>query len=149
MAEYVLRYAKPFAATCRCHPRLYHRRQQRCIELPQSETASPPTATPLPTGNNGRARRLVILGGANGARSLNESIPSALALLGGKMAGWQEGALDKALARELEPLVTGDQHRHQMAQAMQGLAKPQAAEAIAEAIATNLCGRPMPNRLAA
>ena len=36
-----------------------------------------------------RQRRLVILGGSGGARSLNESIPGALAKLGDKMNGWQ------------------------------------------------------------
>jgi UDP-N-acetylglucosamine--N-acetylmuramyl-(pentapeptide) pyrophosphoryl-undecaprenol N-acetylglucosamine transferase len=36
-----------------------------------------------------RQRRLVILGGSGGARSLNESMPSALAQLGDRMNGWQ------------------------------------------------------------
>ena len=36
-----------------------------------------------------RQRRLVILGGSGGARSLNESIPGALAKLSDKMNGWQ------------------------------------------------------------
>jgi UDP-N-acetylglucosamine--N-acetylmuramyl-(pentapeptide) pyrophosphoryl-undecaprenol N-acetylglucosamine transferase len=36
-----------------------------------------------------RQRRLVILGGSGGARSLNECVPSALAQLGDRMNGWQ------------------------------------------------------------
>jgi UDP-N-acetylglucosamine--N-acetylmuramyl-(pentapeptide) pyrophosphoryl-undecaprenol N-acetylglucosamine transferase len=55
--------------------------------------SSPPA--PLPTSQlriaseTRRQRRLVILGGSGGARSLNESIPGALAKLGDKMNGWQ------------------------------------------------------------
>jgi UDP-N-acetylglucosamine--N-acetylmuramyl-(pentapeptide) pyrophosphoryl-undecaprenol N-acetylglucosamine transferase len=52
-----------------------------------------------------RQRRLVILGGSGGARSLNESIPSALAKLGESMNGWQvvhqtgDGQLQETEAR--------------------------------------------------
>jgi UDP-N-acetylglucosamine--N-acetylmuramyl-(pentapeptide) pyrophosphoryl-undecaprenol N-acetylglucosamine transferase len=52
-----------------------------------------------------RQRRLVILGGSGGARSLNESIPSALAKLGDALSGWQvvhqtgEGQLQETEAR--------------------------------------------------
>jgi UDP-N-acetylglucosamine--N-acetylmuramyl-(pentapeptide) pyrophosphoryl-undecaprenol N-acetylglucosamine transferase len=52
-----------------------------------------------------RQRRLVILGGSGGARSLNEAIPSALAKLGDNMNGWQvvhqtgEGQLQETEAR--------------------------------------------------
>jgi UDP-N-acetylglucosamine--N-acetylmuramyl-(pentapeptide) pyrophosphoryl-undecaprenol N-acetylglucosamine transferase len=183
-----------------------------------------------------RQRRLVILGGSGGARSLNESIPSALAKLGDKMNGWQVvhqtgelqlqetearyarhglkvlavthideiasvlfasdlvvsraggstlaelalagvpavlvpfpqaadnhqtanakvftaagacrmvdesqqiGALDAALARELEPLITDHHLREEMGRSMQRLARPQAASQIAAAITDQLCG---------
>ena len=47
-------------------------------------------ATPLKIASDTRRqRRLVILGGSGGARSLNESIPAALHKLGDKMNGWQ------------------------------------------------------------
>ena len=36
-----------------------------------------------------RQRRLVILGGSGGARSLNEAVPAALAKLGDSLHGWQ------------------------------------------------------------
>ncbi len=183
-----------------------------------------------------RQRRLVILGGSGGARSLNESIPGALAKLGDKMNGWQVvhqtgelqlqetearyarhglkvlavthideiasvlfasdlivsrsggstlaelalagapavlvpypqaadnhqtanakvftaagacrmidesqqiGVLDAALARELDPLITDNHLRDEMARAMQRLARPNAASQIAAAITDQLCG---------
>jgi UDP-N-acetylglucosamine--N-acetylmuramyl-(pentapeptide) pyrophosphoryl-undecaprenol N-acetylglucosamine transferase len=52
-----------------------------------------------------RQRRLVILGGSGGARTLNEAIPAALAKLGDAMTGWQvvhqtgEGQLQETEAR--------------------------------------------------
>ncbi|MEM8944917.1 MAG: UDP-N-acetylglucosamine--N-acetylmuramyl-(pentapeptide) pyrophosphoryl-undecaprenol N-acetylglucosamine transferase [Planctomycetota bacterium] len=39
--------------------------------------------------SNLRQKRLVVMGGAGGARSLNESMPAALQQLGDCMAGWQ------------------------------------------------------------
>ena len=183
-----------------------------------------------------RQRRLVILGGSGGARSLNEAVPGALAKLGDKMNGWQVvhqtgelqlqetearyarhglkvlavthideiasvlfasdlvvsrsggstlaelalagapavlvpypqaadnhqtanakvftaagacrmidesqqvGVLDAALARELDPLITDNHLRDEMARAMQRLARPNAASQIAAAITDQLCG---------
>jgi UDP-N-acetylglucosamine--N-acetylmuramyl-(pentapeptide) pyrophosphoryl-undecaprenol N-acetylglucosamine transferase len=55
--------------------------------------------------NARRQRRLVILGGSGGARSLNESIPAALKKLGDSLAGWQivhqtgDGQLQETEAR--------------------------------------------------
>lgn len=49
-------------------------------------------ATSTTTANNPNAkrqRRLVILGGSGGARSLNEAMPAALKKLGDKIADWQ------------------------------------------------------------
>src|SRR5688572_14647376 len=55
--------------------------------------ASPERAADVPRlaihAESRRQRRLVILGGSGGARSLNESMPSALAQLGERMNGWQ------------------------------------------------------------
>lgn len=209
---------------------LYHRTQQM-----KTEQSAADGATPTATGK-GQTKRLVILGGAGGAKSLNESIPVALKLLDGKLTGWQivhqtgegqlqktehlyqengvnalavtfideiasvlfasdlvvcraggttlaelalarvpavlvpyphavddhqtanakvvaaagacrlidetsqAGVLDKALARELEPLIVDDRLRAEMGQNMHHLAHPQAAADIAEAIAANLCG---------
>ena len=39
--------------------------------------------------NPDREKRLIIIGGAGGARTLNESMPPALARLGDRLAGWQ------------------------------------------------------------
>ncbi len=41
------------------------------------------------SGNPSRQKRIVVLGGAGGARSLNESIPSALKQLGDCLVDWQ------------------------------------------------------------
>jgi UDP-N-acetylglucosamine:LPS N-acetylglucosamine transferase len=52
-----------------------------------------------------RQRRLVILGGAAGARSLNEAVPTALAMIGSPLAAWQivhqtgDGQLQETEAR--------------------------------------------------
>jgi UDP-N-acetylglucosamine--N-acetylmuramyl-(pentapeptide) pyrophosphoryl-undecaprenol N-acetylglucosamine transferase len=52
-----------------------------------------------------RQRRLVVLGGSGGARSLNEQVPSALKKLGDALAGWQivhqtgDGQLQETEAR--------------------------------------------------
>lgn len=76
-----------------------------------ARTAAPPSAAPAaPTiafnSNAGRRqRRLVILGGSGGARSLNESIPAALKNLGDALADWQivhqtgDGQLQETEAR--------------------------------------------------
>jgi UDP-N-acetylglucosamine--N-acetylmuramyl-(pentapeptide) pyrophosphoryl-undecaprenol N-acetylglucosamine transferase len=52
----------------------------------------------------------------------------------------QTGALDKALARELKPLISDGQLRHDMGLRMQRLARPQASAEIASAIQDTLCG---------
>jgi len=44
---------------------------------------------PFSTESSQRQKRLVILGGADGARSLNESLPAALRQLGDSLASWQ------------------------------------------------------------
>jgi UDP-N-acetylglucosamine--N-acetylmuramyl-(pentapeptide) pyrophosphoryl-undecaprenol N-acetylglucosamine transferase len=52
-----------------------------------------------------RKKRLIVIGGAGGARSLNESMPTALARLSGQLAGWQivhqsgEGQLHETTCR--------------------------------------------------
>ncbi len=56
--------------------RLYRQRQ---VKVPSSAADQNPD----------REKRLIIIGGAGGARTLNESIPLALARLGGGLAGWQ------------------------------------------------------------
>jgi UDP-N-acetylglucosamine--N-acetylmuramyl-(pentapeptide) pyrophosphoryl-undecaprenol N-acetylglucosamine transferase len=64
---------------------LYFKVHGRTAANSPRAAASPPAAA-LPTR---RQRRLVIIGGSGGARSLNESIPSALHKLGDALAGWQ------------------------------------------------------------
>jgi UDP-N-acetylglucosamine--N-acetylmuramyl-(pentapeptide) pyrophosphoryl-undecaprenol N-acetylglucosamine transferase len=52
-----------------------------------------------------RGKRLVVIGGAGGARTLNQSMPSALARLSNELAGWQvvhqsgEGQLQETTCR--------------------------------------------------
>ncbi len=190
-------------------------------------------------------KRLVVLGGAGGARSLNESMPAALKQLGPRLDGWQivhqtgegqlqeterryrqqgvnalavtfideiasvlfasdlvvcraggttlaelalagvpavlvpyphtaddhqtanakvvaaaggcrlvdetsqDGALDRALARELESLLVDDHLRGEMGLNMGRLAKPQAAVDIADSIAGYLCGSATSGQMAA
>lgn len=52
----------------------------------------------------------------------------------------QAGALDKALARELSPLIIEETKRHEMSHRMQSLARPDAAADIANAIHETLYG---------
>jgi UDP-N-acetylglucosamine--N-acetylmuramyl-(pentapeptide) pyrophosphoryl-undecaprenol N-acetylglucosamine transferase len=65
-----------------------------------AERRAPPPAT--------RARRLVVIGGADGAHTVNESMPRALHRLGTQLAGWQvvhqsgEGQLQKTINRYRE-----------------------------------------------
>jgi UDP-N-acetylglucosamine--N-acetylmuramyl-(pentapeptide) pyrophosphoryl-undecaprenol N-acetylglucosamine transferase len=54
-----------------------------------SATSAPPAQTPLNPPTPRRQRRLVILGGSGGARSLNQAVPSALKKLGANLNGWQ------------------------------------------------------------
>jgi len=61
----------------------------------------------------------------------------------------QTGALDAALARELESLITDHHLRTEMGRNMQKLARPQAASQIAGAIADQLCGGSVSGLLAA
>ena len=61
--------------------------------------------TPVSSGPDSRPKRLVVLGGAGGARSLNESMPRALKQLGDSLADWQvihqtgEGQLQETESR--------------------------------------------------
>jgi UDP-N-acetylglucosamine--N-acetylmuramyl-(pentapeptide) pyrophosphoryl-undecaprenol N-acetylglucosamine transferase len=70
--------------------------------LRNSQFASRRDATP---SDPRRQRRLVILGGAAGARTLNEAIPTALAKVGSPLAAWQivhqtgDGQLQETEAR--------------------------------------------------
>ena len=61
----------------------------------------------------------------------------------------QTGALDAALARELDSLVSDHHLRVEMGRNMQKLARPQAAAQIAGAIADQLCGGSVSGLLAA
>jgi UDP-N-acetylglucosamine--N-acetylmuramyl-(pentapeptide) pyrophosphoryl-undecaprenol N-acetylglucosamine transferase len=54
-----------------------------------SATSAPPAQTPLNPPTPRRQRRLVILGGSGGGRSLNQSVPAALKKLGANLNGWQ------------------------------------------------------------
>ena len=58
---------------------------QRLAESPNSD----PNSLPWADFGKGGQRRLMILGGAAGARSLNESMPSALGQLKECLSGWQ------------------------------------------------------------
>jgi len=206
--------------------KLYRRRQGN-----ESNNSSP-----FSTGPTSRTKRLVILGGAGGARSLNESMPGALKQLSDCLTDWhvihqtgegqlqetesryhrcgvealavtfideiasvlfesdlvvcrsggtalaelalagvpavlvpypdatddhqianakvftsagatrlidetsQTGALDKALARELTPLLVEETQRREMSHRMQSLARPDAAAEVAGAIHERLYG---------
>lgn len=208
---------------------------QRAGASPASASASPARVAIAPETTR-RQRRLVILGGSAGARSINETVPSALAKLGDRLHGWQivhqtgdgqlqetearyaqhglyalavthidelasvlfasdlvisraggttlaelalagvpallipypqaadnhqtanakvyaavgacrmidesqqGGALDAAIARELDPMVSDHHIRQEMGRNMQRLARPHAASQIATAIADQLCG---------
>jgi UDP-N-acetylglucosamine--N-acetylmuramyl-(pentapeptide) pyrophosphoryl-undecaprenol N-acetylglucosamine transferase len=201
-----------------------------------SPTPAPPAQAPLCPPTPRRQRRLVILGGSGGARSLNQAVPSALKKLGANLNGWQivhqtgdgqlqetesryaqlgvsaltvahideiasvlfasdlaicraggttlaelalaglpavlvpfpqaadnhqlvnanifaaagacrviderdhAGALDSAIARQLEPFIVDNGLRDEAGRHMQRLARPQAASQIAAAIADQLCG---------
>jgi UDP-N-acetylglucosamine--N-acetylmuramyl-(pentapeptide) pyrophosphoryl-undecaprenol N-acetylglucosamine transferase len=69
------------------------------------QTSPSPATIPFGAVGSRRQRRLVILGGSGGARSLNEQIPSALKKLGDALAGWQivhqtgDGQLQETEAR--------------------------------------------------
>jgi len=53
-------------------------------------------------GHPKRMRQLLILGGSSGARSLNESVPRALARLGPRLGGWR--ILHQSGPNDLEPV---------------------------------------------
>jgi UDP-N-acetylglucosamine--N-acetylmuramyl-(pentapeptide) pyrophosphoryl-undecaprenol N-acetylglucosamine transferase len=55
----------------------------------QNDTDSDPTTIPMLRAKSDQLKRLVILGGAGGARSLNEAMPSALEQLREYLGGWQ------------------------------------------------------------
>ncbi len=68
------------------------------------------TGTPIRDGfggsrADGPRRQLIILGGSNGARSINQNVPRALYKAGGKLAGWkvihQSGEAELEATREL------------------------------------------------
>jgi UDP-N-acetylglucosamine--N-acetylmuramyl-(pentapeptide) pyrophosphoryl-undecaprenol N-acetylglucosamine transferase len=114
-----------------------------CLAFPQSRSRLAPDCQALVTGNPirpgfdrrgfdgsgpgdepihipGRPRRLLILGGSSGARSLNRSVPQALARIRSRLAGWeivhQSGQTEAAataalyddlgLAAQVAPFVT-------------------------------------------
>ncbi|MCC6492661.1 MAG: UDP-N-acetylglucosamine--N-acetylmuramyl-(pentapeptide) pyrophosphoryl-undecaprenol N-acetylglucosamine transferase [Pirellulales bacterium] len=78
---------------------------------PAPQTAAPPrphtqlSAAGAPADPGRRQRRLVVLGGSAGARSINASLPSALAKLGDRLHDWQivhqtgDGQLQETEAR--------------------------------------------------
>ncbi len=84
-----------------------HGRQVSGMRANALAPASPAPATiPFSSGAGPRRqRRLVILGGSGGARSLNEQIPAALKKLGDALSGWQivhqtgDGQLQETEAR--------------------------------------------------
>jgi UDP-N-acetylglucosamine--N-acetylmuramyl-(pentapeptide) pyrophosphoryl-undecaprenol N-acetylglucosamine transferase len=59
----------------------------------------------VPVPFNSDQRRLIVIGGAGGARSLNENMPAALARLGDRLDGWQvvhqsgDGQLQETVTR--------------------------------------------------
>ena len=83
-----------------------HGRQSAGSRSSSSATQPAALATlPFNQSANRRQRRLVIIGGSGGARSLNEQIPAALKKLGDSLAGWQivhqtgDGQLQETEAR--------------------------------------------------
>jgi UDP-N-acetylglucosamine--N-acetylmuramyl-(pentapeptide) pyrophosphoryl-undecaprenol N-acetylglucosamine transferase len=70
-----------------------------------SPSTTSPATVPIDPAADRRQRRLVIIGGSGGARSLNETIPAALKKLGDALAGWQivhqtgDGQLQETEAR--------------------------------------------------
>ena len=84
-------------------------RQQEAGSREQGAGSSEERHSPLPAPCSllpaARARRLVVIGGADGARTINEYMPHALARLGSRLRGWQivhqsgEGQLQQTLER--------------------------------------------------
>jgi UDP-N-acetylglucosamine--N-acetylmuramyl-(pentapeptide) pyrophosphoryl-undecaprenol N-acetylglucosamine transferase len=76
---------------------------ERSVAMPIAAPTSGPATIPFDPAR--RQRRLVVLGGSGGARSLNESIPPALKRVGDALAGWQivhqtgDGQLQETEAR--------------------------------------------------
>ena len=83
-----------------------HGRQATAARSGANATPTANSATiPFSPAQPKRQRRIVILGGSGGARSLNEQIPPALKKLGDNLAGWQivhqtgDGQLQETEAR--------------------------------------------------
>jgi UDP-N-acetylglucosamine--N-acetylmuramyl-(pentapeptide) pyrophosphoryl-undecaprenol N-acetylglucosamine transferase len=78
-----------------CHAQLPWRCQVRLTGNPVRAAAAPPRRTDCP--------RLLVLGGSNGSRALNESLPAALAAVGWQLDGWnvlhQAGRADAEATR--------------------------------------------------
>ncbi len=77
-------------------------KKPRLSALPAPCSLLPASSSLLPAN---RARRLVVIGGADGARTINEYMPHALARLGTRLRGWQivhqsgEGQLQQTIER--------------------------------------------------
>ncbi len=80
--------------------RMYRRQEAGSAE--QGAGSFKERNSPLPAA---RARRLMVIGGADGARTINEYMPHALARLGTRLRGWQivhqsgEGQLQQTIER--------------------------------------------------
>ena len=66
---------------------LYHRNQQHGGR--GEDLSNGPAGRGSVVSSEQQPRRIVVLGGAAGARTLNESMPAALKQLGDRLAGWQ------------------------------------------------------------
>ena len=85
--------------------------QQHCLQASSGTSLSQPVAISSQDENElletstACPRSLLILGGSNGARSLNRHVPPALKRIGPKLAGWrivhQSGAAELAATRRL------------------------------------------------
>jgi UDP-N-acetylglucosamine--N-acetylmuramyl-(pentapeptide) pyrophosphoryl-undecaprenol N-acetylglucosamine transferase len=87
------------------HPAAPRAGASSTLSLVPTSSAPSPATIPFDSAANRRQRRLVIIGGSGGARSLNENIPPALKKLGDALQGWQivhqtgDGQLQETEAR--------------------------------------------------